>query len=161
MEDSAENSPLHLDYQRAGQHIACAANGRKQGYSGDFNAGNIGVLVYMRLTVPSVCVTPSSTISVRFSGRQMWLWRTFVLTRKISGSVDRLDLLLTIHHLLYPAAQFVQAMEHWQAAGFFPMLCKYPFGGTYSVALRDSPSCARRTGMTFEERGGYIRGAWW
>jgi hypothetical protein len=38
---------------------------------GVFNVGNIGVLAHMRLTVPSICMTPSSTISVPFSKRQM------------------------------------------------------------------------------------------
>jgi hypothetical protein len=85
MDDSAENSPLHLDYQLVGEHVACAP--KNKATQGIFNCGDIGVLVYMHLTVHSACVPPF-TISVPFSERQMWLWRTFALAWKTSGTVD-------------------------------------------------------------------------
>jgi hypothetical protein len=84
MQGSAENSPLHLDYQHVEEHVACAPNNKAT--RGIFNGGNIGVLVYALDC--SLCMCAALHDFGTILRKVDVAVDTFALVRQTSGSVD-------------------------------------------------------------------------
>jgi hypothetical protein len=158
VESSAENSPLHLDYQRVKEYVACAP--KNKATRGIFNGGNIGVMVYALDCTLCTCAalhdfgTILRKVDVAVA--------TFAFVRKTSGGVDCPVSFSSIgdSSSFLPGSSVCVRHES-------PASCRLPDAVEVSV-WRDLCGIfegflfflQRGRGMTFEERGGYIGGVW-